>query len=122
MVRVLIVDDNTDITDSVKMVMEEKDSSITVDIANSGEECIKYLSEKNYPDAIIMDVMMPGIDGIETSIRVKENPDYKNIPIIFLTAKTDKMTRSMGEISGEAFIEKPFDLDVLYDKIMEVTK
>ncbi|MFW5871902.1 MAG: response regulator [bacterium] len=113
MTDILVVDDNKDIRYTIKTSLESIDGSYKVEEATSGEDCIKKLSEKK-PDIILMDVMMPGMDGMETTIKIKENPDYKDIKIIYLTAKTDSLTKGMGALSGEDFIEKPFvpeDLD-----------
>ncbi|MBN2881148.1 response regulator [Candidatus Woesearchaeota archaeon] len=121
MAKILVVDDNKDITYTVKSVLESQDKSISVDAVNSGEECLKYLSNTK-PDMILMDIMMPGMDGMDTVIKIKENKDNKKIPVIFLTAKTDKLSKGMGAICGEDYIEKPFDSQDLYKRVLDVIK
>jgi CheY-like chemotaxis protein len=108
MVKLLVVDDNKDIRYSIKTALESIDKTYQITEASSGEDCIKKLVTGK-PDIILMDVMMPGMDGMETTIKIKENPDFKDIKIIYLTAKTDSLTKGMGALNGADFIEKPFE-------------
>lgn len=116
---VMVVDDNENIRYSLKAVLEDLDKEISVITANGGLECLEKIREKK-PSIILMDVMMPGLDGMDTVIKIKEDPDTKDIPVIFLTAKTDNLTKGMGSVCGEDFIEKPFEAEDLYNRIKKV--
>lgn len=116
MAKIMIVDDNDDIRYTIKSSLESSGENFELVEATSGEDCLKKLPEEK-PDLILMDVMMPGLDGMETTIKVRENPDFKDVKIIYLTAKTDSLTKGMGSLTGEDFIEKPFDPDDLVGRI-----
>jgi CheY-like chemotaxis protein len=108
MVKVMVVDDNKDLRYLVKENLTKVDPKYTIVEAENGEDCIKKL-ESSKPDVILMDIMMPGKDGAQTAVEIKENPKTRDIPILFLTAKTDKLSKGMGAIVGEDYIEKPFE-------------
>ncbi len=84
--RVLIVDDNPENLDLLVDILEPLEYDIG--IATSGESAQRVVPLLQ-PDLILLDVMMPGIDGYETCTWLKKNPDYRDIPVIFITAKTD---------------------------------
>ncbi len=110
-VNLLVVDDSPDVTMTIKSILEEEGEGYTVTIAESGEECLELLNNDFNPDAILLDIMMPGIDGMETFEKIRENDKFSNIPVIFLTAKTDHFTESQGRFLGDDFIQKPFEID-----------
>ncbi len=110
-VNLLVVDDSPDVTMTIKSVLEEEDKEYNVTIAENGEECLEMLNNDFTPDAILLDIMMPGIDGMETFEKIRENDRFSNIPIIFLTAKTDHFTEGQGRFLGDDFIQKPFEID-----------
>ena len=83
---ILIVDDTPKNIQVVGTVLREKEYNISV--ATNGLDAIK-LTEKALPDLILLDIMMPEMDGYETCEKLKENEKTKNIPIIFLTAKNE---------------------------------
>ncbi len=79
--------------------------------AFSGPEALA-LAEEKHPDIVLLDIMMPGMDGLEVCRRLKENPKLSNVPIIFITAKTSKEGKIEGLGIGAAdYITKPIDLD-----------
>ena len=106
--KVLIVDDNPPMIFSVKAGLEDIDPSFEVAGVESGEECLAYL-KTNRPDLILMDIMMPEMDGWDVTARIKENEELKDIPIIFLTAKGDSLSKGLGMLTSEDYVEKPFD-------------
>ena len=108
---ILVVDDNPDITQSIKILLEEGTNQYTVVIAQSGEECLELLTHDLRPDAILLDIMLPGIDGLETCDRIRKNGIFAKIPILFLSARTDYFTVGQGRFIGDDFIEKPFEID-----------
>jgi len=105
MKTILIVDDNETNIDNLMALLEDKYDLLA---AIDGESAIELLEEEKV-DLILLDIMMPGIDGFETCKRIKDNPKLKNIPIIFITAKTDEDSIEKAyEVGGVDYITKPF--------------
>ena len=103
--RVLVVDDNPENLDLMVDILEPLEYDIG--IATSGESAQRVVPLLQ-PDLILLDVMMPGIDGYETCAWLKQNPEYKDIPVIFITAKTDIDDLKRGfEVGGVDYIRKP---------------
>jgi CheY-like chemotaxis protein len=87
-------------------------------VVDSGTECIERLATFT-PDVILLDVMMPHVDGYETCRRLKENPATRAIPVVFLTARAQKADRERGMKLGAAgYVTKPFDPMTLHDQIV----
>ena len=114
--KVMIVDDDrhllTTITDFLRFEGYE------VLAASDGKQALSLL-RKNRPDVILLDVMMPGMDGGDVAQAIRANPVLKGIPIIFTTAvvsKSEERTHD-GNIGGESFLAKPFRLDELTARI-----
>ena len=106
--RILIVDDEDDIREVAQMSLEMV-AGWEVIPAGSGEEGIR-LAAQHQPDAILLDVMMPGMDGPATAARLGEDPATARIPIILLTAKVQPADRRRFEGLGVAgVLAKPFD-------------
>ena len=117
---VLIVDDNKDILFAVKESLES-DPAYGVECAQSGIECLEKMKSLK-PDVILMDIMMPGMDGFEVVAKIKADEGAKNIPIMFLTAKTDKLSQGIGKAMSVEYIEKPFDPADLKERIEKIIK
>ena len=113
--RILLVDDEPAIIAVARVGL--KRAGWTVFTAASGRECI-VLAESEQPDAIVLDVMMPEMDGLATLKQLQDNPQVKDIPVIFLTAKVQKTDRRRFYASGiKGFITKPFDPTTLASQI-----
>ena len=84
--------------------------------AKTGEEALEHIMEE-IPDLVLLDIMLPGADGWEIYDRIKKNKKWANIPILFLTALTDKFTLDAGRFLGDDFIEKPFEVHDLKNRI-----
>ncbi|MFW5871901.1 MAG: response regulator [bacterium] len=108
MINVLVVEDSKDVRYSIKTALESFKKTYTVVEACSAEDCFKKL-KTFMPDVILMDIMMPGMDGVEAAKKLKNDEKYSKIKIIFLTAKNDSFTKGTGRLTGEDFIVKPFD-------------
>jgi DNA-binding response OmpR family regulator len=109
MKKILIVDDEQDIVESLKFVLEGCD--YTCYCAYNGEDGLK-LAREIVPDLIILDVMMPRINGYKISRLLKFDSKYKDIPILMVTARTQEEDKLIGEETGaNEYITKPFDLD-----------
>lgn len=114
---ILIVDDNPDVRFSVKLGLEDLDASYEVITVESGDKCLEFLKNNQIPDIILLDIMMPREDGWNIFAKVKEKLEWRNIPIIFLTAKTDDYSKGFGSISADDYVEKPFDIEDLKKRI-----
>jgi len=112
---VLLVDDEEQFLDTLSQRLETR--GLKVDAVTSGEEALKQVEDHNF-DAIVVDLAMPGIDGIETLKRLKEKrPDLE---IIMLTGHaTVKSGIEAMKLGAEDFLEKPVDLNELLEKIGE---
>ena len=121
---ILVVDDEPDILLTVSQMLEM--SGYTVIQAKDGVECINKLNElEATPDLVLLDIMMPDVSGWDVAAKIKENPSWNEIPIVFLTAKGDFMSMGMGRLASEDYIVKPFnitDLKERIDKILNKTK
>ena len=120
--KILVIDDNPMILFSVKEGLEEKFDTFDVDGAKGGTECFELLNQGKIPDLILLDIMMPGMSGWDVYARLQEDETWKQIPIIFLTAKTDDYSKGFGKLVSEDYVEKPFELDELAQRIEEALK
>ena len=113
--NILIVDD---VIENIQVAMNIlKEGAYTFSYAKSGEQALELVKEHEF-DLILLDIMMPGIDGYEVCERLQKNPDYKDIPIIFLTAKADTDSMSKGfEVGGVDYIIKPFHAEELLARV-----
>lgn len=106
--RILIIDDEYRIQEVTKLVLEMV-AEWNVLTASSGEEGIS-VAEVEQPDAILLDMMMPILDGTATLAKLKDNNATRNIPVILLTAKVQAPTDfQFTELGAVAVIYKPFD-------------
>ncbi len=119
--NIMLVDDSQDIIYTVKNGLEDIDPKYNISAVTSGEECLQNLANKNnLPDLIILDIMMPKMSGWEVYDRLKENENWSKIPIVFLTARTDNVAQNAGRFLGEDYIEKPFEINELKNRIDKV--
>ncbi len=116
---VMVVDDNPDLIYSVKEGLRAVAKDYEIIGAESGKKCLEAL-KKQKPDIILLDIMMPGMDGWDVCAKIKANKSTEDIPIIFLTAKTDPISKSMGRLASKDYIEKPFDVKDLKKRIDNV--
>ena len=106
MAKIMVVDDEADILYLVSKMLSNEGYEVIG--ANSGEEALEIL-EKTDPDLILLDVMMPGISGWETSKQIKQNPRFGSVPIAMLTVKStvEDRERSFQFAQSDAHIPKP---------------
>lgn len=117
--RLLIVDDEESIQKVVRLSLKMEASWDTI-TASSGPECIRQ-AEIHQPDAILLDVMMPEIDGIATFEALHDNPKTQSIPVILLTAKTQTAEKRLFQKLGVAgVITKPFNPLTLASQIAKL--
>ena len=114
--KIMVVDDEPDILTTVGQMLEM--SGYEVIRVIDGKECFKKLNESSTnPDLILLDIMMPDISGWDVAARIKENPRWSSIPIVFLTAKGDTSSIGLGGMAAEDYIVKPFDIKDLITRI-----
>ena len=118
--RVLIVEDQTDIRKLIRMTLEFEDFEIHE--ASDGASGLG-MARAIKPDLVILDVMPPGLDGIEVCRRLRANPDTRNVPIIMLTARGEEADRIRGLDTGaDDYITKPFSMTELLARVRAVLR
>jgi two-component system alkaline phosphatase synthesis response regulator PhoP len=118
--KILIIDDEPDIRVLIKYTLEKE--GYLVEVAEDGEEGIKK-AKANVPDLIILDVMMPGMDGMETCERLREDSLFDSTFICFLTARSEDYSQIAGfESGGDDYISKPVKPKVLASRIAGILR
>ncbi len=113
--RILLVDDNQENLEVLSILLEKEGYEISAVL--SGEQALELVT-RSTPDLILLDIMMPGLDGFEVCERLKNNPNTKDIPVIFITAKSDSDDIIKGfELGGVDYITKPFQYEVVAARI-----
>jgi CheY-like chemotaxis protein len=120
--KIMVVDDNPDVRYTVVRGISALTDAYEFVQVEDGNQCIEMLEKGANPDLILLDIMMPELDGWEVAARVKSDDRFKQIPIIFLTAKTDEMSKGMGSLSASDYICKPFEVEDLKSKVDEILK
>ena len=114
--RILFIDDEEDIRMLAQFCLESE-AGWSMISASGGLEGI-YIAEKEQPDVILLDVMMPEVDGLQTIAKLLDNPQTQNIPVIFITAKAQASDRnSFYQAGAKGVINKPFDSLTLASQI-----
>jgi two-component system, OmpR family, response regulator len=115
--KVMLAEDDADIQTVVRLSLKMRGVTDVLVVEN-GEECLAGLRDFR-PDVILLDVMMPKLDGYETCRRLKENPATRTIPVVFLTAKTQhyEIERGLG-LGAAGYLTKPFDPMKLYEQLV----
>jgi len=112
---ILVVDDSPG---NIALLCQILESSYAVRIATSGERALQIVFDDNPPDLILLDVMMPGINGLEVCRRIKSNPDRRGIPILFLTSLGDMEDEELGlQLGAEDYIVKPISAPIVLARI-----
>jgi two-component system, OmpR family, phosphate regulon response regulator PhoB len=108
MIKILIVEDDRDILERLRFNLVK--AGYETILAESGEEAL-VLTQENHPDLILLDLLLPGLNGLEVCRRLKRNPSLHHIPIIMVTAKGEETDRIVGlELGADDFIVKPFSI------------
>jgi DNA-binding response OmpR family regulator len=118
MAKILVVDDEPDVVEIVRLRLEQDGHTILA--AGDGRAGLQSAFE-NKPDLLILDVMMPGLDGFEVAYQMKNNPVTANTPIVMLTARADFGSIAKGwNLDVDNYVTKPFKLDELADTVKSV--
>ena len=103
--KILIVDDEPDILEFLKYNLEKND--YTVEVALNGKEALKKVVEFD-PQVVVMDIMMPKMNGVEACEKIKSNPKFKDLVVLFLSARSEEFTQiACYDAGAEDFIAKP---------------
>ena len=105
---------------TIKQTIENFGEEYEVISAESGIQCLDMLKNNKNPDIILLDIMMTDMSGWEVLKKLKENPSWEKIPIIFLTARTDRVAEEAGGFLAEDYIEKPFKVVELKERIDKI--
>jgi two-component system alkaline phosphatase synthesis response regulator PhoP len=112
---ILIIDDEEDIRDILKYNLERE--GFSVDVASNGEEGLAKI-KNSIPDLIILDVMMPGMDGVEVNEVIRSTPEFEHIIVCMLTARNEDYSQIAGLDSGaDDYVSKPVKPKVLISRI-----
>ena len=123
--KILLVDDDADFTEAVKLLLESRSYDVTV--ANDGKEGLKKVQTEG-PNLIILDVMMPEMDGYQVCAKLKADPKYRQIPILLLTAvgeaiTTTSYTKEMGmRIEADDYIPKPVEPIEIVERVEKLLR
>ena len=118
--KVAVVDDDPELVQSVKVIL--KVAGAQVFGARNGISGYLMI-RREHPDVVLLDIMMPDMDGFEVCRKLKLDSITKGIPIIFLTARSGQAHIDMGlSLGAQGYITKPFEHDDLVDKIIQVTR
>ena len=117
--KILIVEDDADIADLVRLVLE----SGGYEVRTCLDPRMAYAEARDYiPDAILVDLLMPGMDGWAVFKLIRSDPDFEKVPIAILTAKSQEFDAMVGlhVMKADAYITKPFGKKELLDKTNEL--
>lgn len=120
LLKVLVIDDAENIIEFIRLGLRYE--GFQVESAPDGEQGV-IAAQRINPDVIILDVMMPGIDGLEVCRRIRSNPTTSDIPILMLTAKDEVSDRILGLQTGaDDYLTKPFDFYELLERIRAILR
>ena len=118
--KILVVDDEVDLVKTIQFSLELEGYKVLV--SYNGEDALAQARKEN-PDLILLDIMLPKLDGYKVCRLLKFDEQYKHIPILMMTAKTQEKDKLMGKETGaDEYITKPFDMEELTEKIKEYLK
>ena len=116
--RILICEDEIDLADGLCAIL--KGNKYSVDVVYDGEEALTYLEAENY-DAVVLDIMMPKVDGITVLKTIRENGN--SIPVIMLTAKSELEDKVVGlDCGADDYLTKPFEVKELLARLRAITR
>ena len=116
--KILLIDDHDSVLKLLEAVLKVRNYEVCY--ASNGAEGLE-MAQAEAPDLVLLDVMMPGMDGFKVCQALKQAEATKNIPVVFLTARGEDTDREMGKrVGGEGFIKKPFRSSDLMTTISEL--
>jgi twitching motility two-component system response regulator PilG len=121
--RIMVIDDSATVREILRIGLGRV--GFTVDCFPDGVEALRGLIQGNtlLPDLLLLDISLPKMDGYEVARRLKEKPQFSDIPIVMLTRRDGVLDRLKGRLAGaSAYLTKPFKIDVVIDVIAEQLK
>ncbi len=113
--KILVVDDQVDLVKTLQFALEFEQYKVLV--SYNGEDALNQARKEN-PDLILLDVMLPKLDGYKVCRLLKFDEHYKHIPILMMTAKSQEKDKLIGKETGaDEYITKPFDMEKLLEKV-----
>lgn len=120
--RILIVDDDVDVTRVIKRAFDRLADSFAAEVCHTGIEALIHIGQTQ-PDLVILDIVMPKMDGYQVCRVLKSNPKTRNIKIIAITGKKPPYSeKKLAEMKTDALFRKPLDLSDLVAKAAELLK
>lgn len=118
--RILLIEDEEDIAALIKLQAEATGYKMHVEVDGlNGYRAV----EREKPDLVILDIMLPGQNGFDVCRKIKNHPELKNIPVIILTAKVEELDMVLGlELGADDYVAKPFSPKVLFSRIKAVLR
>ena len=123
--KILVVEDNADEANLIKMILEPEGYEVA--IASNGKEGLETI-ESDSPDLVVLDVMMPELDGFAMCSKLRESPEHKAIPVILLTAVAKRITDTKYPLDGvlranaQEYLEKPVKPEELLETVAQLLK
>lgn len=118
--KILLIEDQEDIAEVIKLHGEMHDCKILTE----KDGLNGYMAvEKELPDLVILDIMLPGLNGLEVCKKIKSNPKLKEIPVIMISAKSEEIDVVLGlELGADDYVAKPFSPKVLFSRVKAVLR
>lgn len=118
--KILLIEDEEDIADLIKLQAELAGYKVVVE--TDGLNGFRAV-EREHPDIIILDIMLPGMNGLDVCRKIKNNPELKYIPIILISAKSEELDVVLGlELGADDYVTKPFSPKVLFSRVKAVLR
>lgn len=118
--KILVIEDEEDIASLIKLQGELAGYKVHVE----ADGLNGYLAvDREKPDLVVLDIMLPGLNGLDVCRKIKNNPQYEGIPIIIISAKSEEVDVVLGlELGADDYVAKPFSLKVLFSRIKAVLR
>lgn len=119
-IKILVIEDEEDIASLIKLQAEL--AGYKVHVEADGLNGLMAV-ERERPDVIVLDIMLPGLNGLDVCRKIRSNADFNNIPIVIISAKTEELDVVLGlELGADDYVAKPFSLKVLFSRIKAVLR
>ncbi|MFI0434881.1 MAG: response regulator transcription factor [Parachlamydiaceae bacterium] len=119
-IKILLIEDEEDIASLIKLQGELADYKVHIE--SDGLNGLIAV-ERERPDVIVLDIMLPGLNGLDVCRKIRSNSDFNSIPIIIISAKSEELDVVLGlELGADDYVAKPFSLKVLFSRIKAVLR
>lgn len=118
--KILLIEDEEDIAALIKLQAEIAGYKLHVEVDGlNGYRAV----EKEKPDVVVLDIMLPGLNGLDVCRKIKSNPELKDIPVIMISAKSEELDVILGlELGADDYVSKPFSTKILFSRIKAVLR